>query len=67
MLFYECITHYYLGRQSEEQQKFGECLAYFSLANDELTACSKLAKVKLEQILLKGYYTDMTWQSRVLH
>ncbi|XP_052812230.1 tyrosine-protein phosphatase non-receptor type 23-like isoform X2 [Mya arenaria] len=44
MLFYTCITHYYMGRQSEDQQKWGQCLAYYTLALEKLTECEKLAK-----------------------
>jgi len=50
VLFYTCITHYYMGRQSEDQQKWGQCLAYYTLALERLTECEKLAKVRLERV-----------------
>ena len=34
-----------MGRQSEEQQKWGERLAYFQAAQDKLNEAVKLAKV----------------------
>ncbi len=43
--FYQCITHYYMGRQSEDQQKMGERLAYFQASQDKLNESLKLAKV----------------------
>ena len=46
VLFYTCITHYYMGRQSEDQQKWGQCLAYYTLAQEKLNECTKLAKVR---------------------
>ena len=45
ILFYTCITNYYMGRQSEEQQKWGQCLAYYTLSLEKLQECEKLAKV----------------------
>ncbi|XP_052237529.1 tyrosine-protein phosphatase non-receptor type 23-like isoform X2 [Dreissena polymorpha] len=50
VLFYTCITHYYMGRQSEEQQKWGQCLAYYTLALNKLTECEKLAKNESDDI-----------------
>ena len=34
-----------MGRNSEEQEKFGECVAYYSLSYEKLKECVKLAKV----------------------
>jgi hypothetical protein len=34
-----------MGRNSEEQEKFGECVAYFTLSFDKLKDCIKMAKV----------------------
>ena len=45
ILFYEVITNYYMGKYSEEQEKFGECVAYYTLAVDKLKDCAKMAKV----------------------
>ena len=45
ILLYEVITNYYMGRNSEEQEKFGECVAYFTLSFDKLKDCIKMAKV----------------------
>jgi len=48
ILFYTCITNYYMGRQSEEHQKWGQCLAYYTLSLEKLQECEKLAKVNIE-------------------
>jgi hypothetical protein len=45
--FYECITSFYMGKQSEDQQKWGECLAYYTVAFNKLNDCIKLGKVHL--------------------
>ncbi|XP_005093180.1 tyrosine-protein phosphatase non-receptor type 23 [Aplysia californica] len=42
--FYQCITYYFLGRQAEESEKPGECLAYYTAAKDELAKATQLAK-----------------------
>jgi len=34
-----------MGRNSEEQEKFGECVTYFTLSFDKLKDCVKMAKV----------------------
>ncbi|XP_021352040.1 tyrosine-protein phosphatase non-receptor type 23-like [Mizuhopecten yessoensis] len=44
IMFYQCITHYYMGRQAEEQQKAGENLAYYTASREKLNECIKLAK-----------------------
>ena len=43
--FYQCITHYYMGKQSEDQQKWGERLAYYQASQEKLNESVKLAKV----------------------
>jgi tyrosine-protein phosphatase non-receptor type 23 len=40
--FYDCITYYYLGLCSEEQQKWGERITYYQAAVDKLTECTRL-------------------------
>ena len=50
ILFYEVITNYYMGRNSEEQEKFGECVAYFILSFDKLKDCIKMAKSESSDI-----------------
>ncbi|XP_062613644.1 tyrosine-protein phosphatase non-receptor type 23-like [Saccostrea cucullata] len=42
--FYECITNFYMGKQSEDQQKWGECLAYYTTAFNKLNECIKQGK-----------------------
>lgn len=42
--FYECITCFYMGKQSEEHQKWGECLAYYTEAFNKLNECIKKGK-----------------------
>ena len=42
----------YLGNQSDEQQKWGERLAYYQGALTKLNDASKMAKVTEEFILL---------------
>ncbi|KAL3855251.1 hypothetical protein ACJMK2_014467 [Sinanodonta woodiana] len=44
VFFYTCITNYYMGRDAEDQQKWGLCLAYFTLAKEKLEECMKMAK-----------------------
>ncbi|KAK3591678.1 hypothetical protein CHS0354_040598 [Potamilus streckersoni] len=44
VLFYICITNYYMGRDAEDQQKWGLCLAYYTLAKQKLEECMKMAK-----------------------
>lgn len=34
-----------MGRNSEEQEKFGECVAYYTLSYDKLKDAIKMAKV----------------------
>lgn len=45
--FYECITCFYMGKQSEEHQKWGECLAYYTEAFNKLNECIKKGKVSV--------------------
>lgn len=45
--FYECITCFYMGKQSEEHQKWGECLAYYTEAFNKLNECIKKSKVSV--------------------
>ena len=42
--FYDCVTYYYLGSQAEEQQKWGERLAYLQVSLDRLNETMKLNK-----------------------
>jgi hypothetical protein len=42
-----------MGRQSEDQQKHGQCLAYYTIALEKLTECEKLAKVSSYPRLVK--------------
>ena len=46
VLFYTCITNFYMGKQSEDQQKWGECLAYYTVATNKLNECIKMGKVR---------------------
>ncbi|XP_071112236.1 tyrosine-protein phosphatase non-receptor type 23-like [Haliotis cracherodii] len=48
--FYQCITFYYMGRQSEDQQKMGERLAYFQASHDKLNESMKLAKNEVPEV-----------------
>nr|KAG5707535.1 hypothetical protein BaRGS_001083 [Batillaria attramentaria] len=48
--FYQCITHYYMGRQVEDQQKWGERLAYFQAAQDKLNEAVKLSKNEVPEM-----------------
>ncbi|XP_063417338.1 tyrosine-protein phosphatase non-receptor type 23-like [Mytilus trossulus] len=50
ILFYEVITNYYMGRNSEEQEKFGECVAYYTLSYDKLKDAIKMAKSESSDI-----------------
>ena len=43
--YHRSIKYLYLGNQSEEQQKWGERLAYLLEAHTRLTQCMKMAKV----------------------
>lgn len=40
--FYDCITLFYLGLCSEEQQKWGERVTYCQAAVDRLNECMQL-------------------------
>ncbi len=46
-MYHQCIMYFYLGCQSEEQEKHGERLAYFTAATEKLAECLKLAKVSM--------------------
>ncbi|KAI8775935.1 tyrosine-protein phosphatase non-receptor type 23 isoform X3 [Biomphalaria glabrata] len=49
--FYQSITYFFLGREAEEAQKPGECLAYLTAAKDELTKATQLAKNEVPEVL----------------
>lgn len=42
--YYECIAVLYMGNQSEEQQKWGERVAFYQSALDKLNEALKLSK-----------------------
>ncbi|XP_053456473.1 tyrosine-protein phosphatase non-receptor type 23 isoform X1 [Nycticebus coucang] len=42
--YFAAVAHLHMGKQAEEQQKFGERVAYFQSALDKLTEAIKLAK-----------------------
>ncbi|XP_072532592.1 tyrosine-protein phosphatase non-receptor type 23b [Salminus brasiliensis] len=42
--YFSAVTHLHMGKQSEEQQKFGEAVAYFQAALDRLNEAIKLSK-----------------------
>ncbi|KAL5005900.1 hypothetical protein ScPMuIL_017058 [Solemya velum] len=50
ILFYQCITSFYQGLQSETQQKWGESVAYYTLSHDKLLDCTKMAKNEVSEI-----------------
>ncbi|XP_064646276.1 tyrosine-protein phosphatase non-receptor type 23-like [Lineus longissimus] len=49
--YYECVTCLYMGNQAEEQQKWGERLAFYQASLSKLDECSKLAKKDQADIL----------------
>lgn len=42
--YFAAVAHLHMGKQAEEQQKFGERIAYFQSALDQLNEAIKLAK-----------------------
>ncbi|CAL1535665.1 unnamed protein product [Lymnaea stagnalis] len=48
--FYQSITYYFLGRDAEEAEKPGECLAYYTAARDELNKAIQLAKHEVPEV-----------------
>ncbi|XP_036189636.1 tyrosine-protein phosphatase non-receptor type 23 isoform X2 [Myotis myotis] len=42
--YFAAVAHLHMGKQAEEQQKFGEQVAYFQSALDKLSEAIKLAK-----------------------
>ncbi|XP_004835033.1 tyrosine-protein phosphatase non-receptor type 23 isoform X1 [Heterocephalus glaber] len=44
MYYFAAVAHLHMGKQAEEQQKFGERVAYFQSALDKLNEAIKLAK-----------------------
>ncbi|XP_057562821.1 tyrosine-protein phosphatase non-receptor type 23 isoform X4 [Hippopotamus amphibius kiboko] len=42
--YFAAVAHLHMGKQAEEQQKFGERVAYFQSALDKLSEAIKLAK-----------------------
>ncbi|XP_059145278.1 tyrosine-protein phosphatase non-receptor type 23-like [Physella acuta] len=49
--FYQSVTYYFLGRDAEEGEKPGECLAYFTAARDELNRAIQLAKNEVPEVI----------------
>lgn len=54
--FYQSVTYYFLGRDAEEAEKPGECLAYYTAARDELTRAIQLAKVRLVVLMSISFW-----------
>ncbi|XP_067887544.1 tyrosine-protein phosphatase non-receptor type 23 [Heterodontus francisci] len=48
--YYAAVAHLHMGKQSEEQQKFGERLAYFQSSLDKLNEAVKYAKGQPETV-----------------
>ncbi|XP_032876316.1 tyrosine-protein phosphatase non-receptor type 23 [Amblyraja radiata] len=48
--YYAAVAHLHMGKQSEEQQKYGERLAYFQSSFDKLTEAIKYAKGQPETV-----------------
>uniref|UniRef100_A0A672TK30 Tyrosine-protein phosphatase non-receptor type 23 n=1 Tax=Strigops habroptila TaxID=2489341 RepID=A0A672TK30_STRHB len=44
--YFAAVAHLHMGKQAEEQQKFGERVIYFQSALDKLNEAIKLAKVR---------------------
>ncbi|XP_029775096.1 tyrosine-protein phosphatase non-receptor type 23 isoform X2 [Suricata suricatta] len=44
IFYFAAVAHLHMGKQAEEQQKFGERVAYFQSALDKLNEAIKLAK-----------------------
>ncbi|XP_041100958.1 tyrosine-protein phosphatase non-receptor type 23-like isoform X2 [Polyodon spathula] len=50
MYYFAAIAHLHMGKQAEEQQKYGEQLAYLQSALDKLNEAVKLAKNQPESV-----------------
>ncbi|XP_043921950.1 tyrosine-protein phosphatase non-receptor type 23 [Protopterus annectens] len=48
--YFAAIAHFHMGKQAEEQQKFGERLAYLQSSLDKLNEAVKLAKGQSENV-----------------
>ncbi|XP_042188445.1 tyrosine-protein phosphatase non-receptor type 23 [Callorhinchus milii] len=48
--YYAAVAHLHLGKQAEEQQKYGERLAYFQSALDKLNEAVKYAKGQTDNV-----------------
>ncbi|KAH9496196.1 Tyrosine-protein phosphatase non-receptor type 23 [Bulinus truncatus] len=48
--FYQSITFFFLGREAEDAEKPGDCLAYFTAAKDELNKATQLAKNEVPEV-----------------
>ncbi|XP_016370579.1 tyrosine-protein phosphatase non-receptor type 23-like isoform X2 [Sinocyclocheilus rhinocerous] len=48
--YFSAITHLHMGKQSEEQQKYGEAVAYFHSSLDKLNEAIKQSKGQLESV-----------------
>ncbi|XP_038664782.1 tyrosine-protein phosphatase non-receptor type 23 isoform X1 [Scyliorhinus canicula] len=48
--YYAAVAHLHMGKQSEEQQKYGERLAYFQSSLDKLNEAIKYAKGQPETV-----------------
>lgn len=48
--YFSAITHLHMGKQSEEQQKYGEAVAYFQFSLDKLNEAIKQSKGQPETI-----------------
>ncbi|XP_048384489.1 tyrosine-protein phosphatase non-receptor type 23 isoform X1 [Stegostoma tigrinum] len=48
--YYAAVAHLHMGKQSEEQQKYGERLAYFQSSLDKLNEAVKYAKGQPETV-----------------
>uniref|UniRef100_A0AAY4D460 BRO1 domain-containing protein n=1 Tax=Denticeps clupeoides TaxID=299321 RepID=A0AAY4D460_9TELE len=45
--YYSAIAQLHMGKQAEEEQKFGEAVAYFQSSHDRLNEAIKLSKVSI--------------------
>ncbi|KAM9806775.1 tyrosine-protein phosphatase non-receptor type 23 isoform 2-T2 [Syngnathus typhle] len=55
--YFASIAHFHMGKQSEEQQKFGEQLAYLQCALDKLSEAIKLAKGQPDSVQEALHFT----------
>ena len=46
--YYHAIMYLYLGNESAELEKWGEAVIYLKTAHEKMTACAKLAKVRIQ-------------------